>query len=209
MQALVFRKPRHLSFETVADPRVEDPTDAILRVTATAIGGSDLHIYNGFIPQARNLILGHEFVGIVQQVGANVRRVQSGDRVIAPFPIACGQCFFCKRGLTPHCERSNPTMYGPDGNETYQAAYSDPHGTRPGGQAELVRVPFADFTLRVLPPGMPDTRALFLNDTLPAGWTAVDWGRVSGGDTVAVFGCGPVGLMAMSSALTARMLLNS
>lgn len=112
MKALVFHKPGDVRVDTVTDPQIKDPGDAILRVTATAICGSDLHIYNGLIPQARPLVLGHEFMGIVEEVGRGVTKLKKGDRVIVPFPVACGQCFFCALDLPGHCERSNPELLG-------------------------------------------------------------------------------------------------
>jgi threonine dehydrogenase-like Zn-dependent dehydrogenase len=205
MKALVFHRPKHVSVDRVDDPRIEDPRDAIVRVTLSAICGSDLHIYNGMFPQKRPFVLGHEFMGVVEEVGSAVRNLQKGDRVVVPFPIACGQCFFCTHGLPPHCERSNRELYGPEGGDFNQKGggifgYTDLYGGYSGGQAELVRVPFADFGPRKVPDGLSDEQALFLSDILPTGWSAVDGAQIQGGETVAVFGCGPVGLMAMKAA---------
>ena len=121
MKALVFHHPGKVSLDNVPDPKIEKADDVILRVTSTAICGSDLHIYNGFIPQARAMVLGHEFMGVVEEVGAGVTKLQRGDRVVVPFPIACGGCFFCQHDLPGHCENSNPEKYGPEGGlaDTY------------------------------------------------------------------------------------------
>jgi S-(hydroxymethyl)glutathione dehydrogenase / alcohol dehydrogenase len=204
MKALVFHKPKDVRVETVPDPRIEHVRDAIVRVTATSICGSDLHIYNGYFPQARPLILGHEFLGIVEDVGPRVTNLKKGDRVVVPFAISCGQCFFCQRDLQMHCERSNSKHYGPEGSLTEKGGglfgYTDLYGHYDGGQAELVRVPFADYGPRKVPDSMTDEQALFLTDIIPTGWTAAEWCELQGGETVVVFGCGPVGLMALKAA---------
>src|SRR3954468_22107335 len=114
MKALVFHKPKDVKVETVEDPKIEAPTDIILKVTSTAICGSDLHIYNGFFPQLKDMVLGHEFMGIVEEVGKGVKNLKKGDRIVVPFPIACGHCYFCQHALPVHCENSNPN-YGPEG----------------------------------------------------------------------------------------------
>ncbi|EYF06374.1 zinc-dependent alcohol dehydrogenase [Chondromyces apiculatus] len=205
MKALVFHRPKHVSVDNVDDPRIEHPRDVILKVTATAICGSDLHIYNGLFPQPRSMTLGHEFMGIVEEVGADITTLKRGDRVVVPFPIACGQCFFCAHHLPPHCQNSNPKHYGPEGGLLTEKGgalfgYTDLYGGYDGGQAEYVRVPYADVGPRKVPDGLSDEQVLFLTDILPTGWTAVDQAQLKGGETVAVFGCGPVGLMAMKSA---------
>ncbi len=204
MKALVFHKPKDIRIEDVPKPKIENVRDAILRVTATSICGSDLHIYNGYFPQARSMILGHEFMGVVEEVGPRVANLKKGDRVVVPFPIACGQCFFCTRNLPGHCERSNPKHYGPDGSMTEKGGglfgYTDLYGPYQGGQAEYVRVPFADFGPRKVPDDVTDEQALFLSDIIPTGWCGAKWANVKPGDSVAVFGCGPVGLMALKSA---------
>lgn len=205
MRALVFHRPKKVSVDMVDDPRIEAPHDVILQVTATAICGSDLHIYNGLFPQKKPLVLGHEFMGIVTEVGAAVQRLQRGDRVVVPFPIACGHCWFCRHDLAPHCEVSNADHYGPEGGLLTNKGggmfgYTDLYGGYSGGQAEYVRVPFADFGARVVPDGLSDEQVLFLSDIFPTGYAAVDWAGLRGGETVAVFGCGPVGIMAMKSA---------
>jgi S-(hydroxymethyl)glutathione dehydrogenase/alcohol dehydrogenase len=205
VKALIFHKPTDVRVDTVDDPRIEQPTDAIIRVTSTAICGSDLHIYNGYMPQTRPMALGHEFMGVVEEVGSEVKKLKKGDRVVVPFPISCGQCFFCSAELPGHCERSNPKNYGPEGGVLKEKGgalfgFTDLYGGYEGGQAEGVRVPYADVGPRKVPDGLTDEQVLFLTDILPTGWTAIDWAELKGGETVAVFGCGPVGLMAMKSA---------
>jgi S-(hydroxymethyl)glutathione dehydrogenase/alcohol dehydrogenase len=205
MRAVVFHKPKDVRVDHVPDAALRDPGDALVRVTSTTICGSDLHIYNGLFPQLRPFVLGHEFMGVVEEVGPAVQRLRKGDRVVVPFPIACGACAFCERGLTPHCERSNPEHYGPGGHVLSEKGgglfgYTDLYGGYDGGQAEAVRVPFADVGPRKVPDGVPDEKVLFLSDIVPTGWCAVRWCALEGGETVAVFGCGPVGLMAMKAA---------
>lgn len=205
MKALVFHKPKDVRVDTVPDPIIEQSRDVVLKVTSTAICGSDLHIYNGFFPQPRNLVLGHEFMGIVEEVGASVRNLKKGDRVVVPFPISCGTCHFCNLNLPTHCENSNPENYGPEGELLKGKGgalfgYTDLYGGYSGGQAEFVRVPYADYGPRVVPENLTDEQALFLTDIFPTGWSAIDWAALKGGETVAVFGCGPVGIMAMKSA---------
>jgi S-(hydroxymethyl)glutathione dehydrogenase/alcohol dehydrogenase len=204
MKALVFHKPKDVRVETVPDPTIEKSRDAILRVTSTAICGSDLHIYNGAIPQPKPLVLGHEFMGVIEEVGDDVTNLKKGDRVVVPFPIACGRCWFCERAFPTQCERSNP-MYGPDGGlMTEKGAglfgYTDLYGAYSGGQAEYVRVPYADNGPRKVPPHLADEQVLFLSDILPTGWFGIEWAKLQKGESVAVFGCGPVGLMAMKVA---------
>ncbi len=205
MKALVYHRPGHVEVNDVADPKIEDPHDIILRVTSTAICGSDLHIYNGFFPQVKDLILGHEFMGVVEETGADVKNLAKGDRVVVPFPIACGQCFFCQSSLPGHCENSNPEHYGPEGGLLSEKGgglfgYTDLYGGYSGGQAEHVRVPYGDFGPRKVDDNYGDEDVLFLTDIFPTGYSAIDWAGVKGGETVAVFGCGPVGLMAQKVA---------
>ena len=205
MKALVFHKPKDVRVDTVPDPTIEAPTDTIIRVTSTAICGSDLHIYNGFVPQLKNMVLGHEFMGVVEEVGSGVTKLKRGDRVVVPFPISCGSCWFCSHELPGHCENSNPENYGPDGGMMTEKGggmfgYTDLYGGYQGGQAELVRVPYADVGPRIVPDGMMDEQVLFLTDIFPTGYAAIDWAQMKGGETVAVFGCGPVGLMAQKVA---------
>jgi threonine dehydrogenase-like Zn-dependent dehydrogenase len=205
MKAAVFHRPGQIEVDDVEDPRIEQPQDVIVKVTATAICGSDLHIYNGFFPQKKPLVMGHEFMGVVEEVGPEVTNLAKGDRVVVPFPIACGHCFFCHHGLPGHCENSNPDNYGPEGGVMEQKGgglfgYTDLYGGYSGGQAEYVRVPYANFGPRKVPEGFSDEEVLFLTDIFPTGYTGIDWAGVSGGETVAVFGCGPVGLMAQKAA---------
>jgi alcohol dehydrogenase len=205
MKALVFHGSKDVRIDNVDDPIIEQPEDIILKVTSTAICGSDLHIYNGMFPQPRPMTLGHEFMGIVQEVGKNVTKLKKGDRVVVPFPVACGRCWFCSHLLPGHCEDSNPEHYGPEGGLLKgkggaMFGYTDMYGGYDGGQAEYVRVPYANNGPRIVPEQLNDEQVLFLSDIFPTGYTAVDWGELKGGETVAVFGCGPVGLMAQKVA---------
>lgn len=204
MKALVFHRPKKVTLDTVPDPQIEKNNDVILKVTSTAICGSDLHIYNGLIPQVRPMVLGHEFMGVVEETGSEIRHLKRGDRVVVPFPIACGQCFFCEHKLPGHCENSNPN-YGPEGGLLREKGgalfgYTDLYGGYNGGQAEYVRVPFANFGPRKVEDKLKDEEVLFLTDIFPTGYSAIDWADMKGGEVVAVFGCGPVGVMAMKSA---------
>lgn len=204
MKAAIFHKPKDIRVEQVEDPRIEDPRDIVLRVTSTAICGSDLHIYNGAFPQLRPMALGHEFMGVVEEVGQEVKNLARGDRVVVPFPIACGGCWFCTHELPTQCENSNPN-YGPEGGLLRNKGgalfgYTDLYGGYNGGQAEYVRVPYGDFGPRKVPDGLSDEQVLFLSDILPTGYSGVIWSKLQPGETVAVFGCGPVGLMAMKVA---------
>jgi threonine dehydrogenase-like Zn-dependent dehydrogenase len=205
MRAAVFHRPKKVTTDTVPDPKLENATDCLLRVTSTAICGSDLHIYNGLFPQPRPMVLGHEFMGIVEEVGPEVKNLAKGDRVVVPFPIACGTCFFCQNQQHTHCESSNKKNYGPGGGILTEKGaglfgYTDVYGGYQGGQAEYVRVPYADVGPRKVPDNLTDEQVLFLTDIFPTGYTAIDWAKLKGGETVAVFGCGPVGIMAMKSA---------
>lgn len=205
MKALVFHSPKNVSVDNVDDPHIEESEDIILRVTSTAICGSDLHIYNGFIPQPQRMVLGHEFMGIVEETGSGVNHLKVGDRVVVPFPISCGTCHFCSMNLPTHCESSNPDHYGPeggllDGKGGGMFGYTDLYGGYSGGQAEYVRVPYANFGPRKISEALTDEQALFLTDIFPTGWSAIDWAELKGGETVVVYGCGPVGIMAMKAA---------
>lgn len=205
MKATVFHKPGDIRVDTVPDPTIEENTDIILKVTSTAICGSDLHILSGAVPQTEPLIMGHEFMGIVEETGSGITHLKRGDRVVIPFPIACGQCFFCTHGASPACENSNHLHYGPNGDLADQKGaalfgYTDLYGGYSGGQAEYVRVPYANVSPRIIPDHITDEQALFLTDIFPTGWSAIDWARLKGGETVAIFGCGPVGLMAQKAA---------
>jgi alcohol dehydrogenase len=205
MKALVFHKPKKVKVENVADPKIQKIDDIIVKVTSTAICGTDLHIYNGLMPQKRELVLGHEFMGIVEEVGPSITHLKKGDRVIVPCIIACGHCFFCQHGLPPHCENSNEQHYGPDGRPPDSVGggvfgYTDMYGGYDGGQAEYVRVPFAKNLPKKIEDGFKDEEVLFLTDIFPTGWAAVDRAKLKGGETVVVFGCGPVGIMAQKAA---------
>lgn len=205
MKAAVFHKIGHISVDNLPDPVIEQPDDIILSVTSTAICGSDLHIYDGFVPQLKDEVLGHEFMGIVEEVGPQVTKVRKGDRVVVPFSIACGQCFFCQQGYHPNCIHTNPEHYGPEGDLLKgkgggMFGYTDLYGGYNGGQAEYVRVPRANAGPRIIPEGLTDEQVLFLTDIFPTGWSAVKWGKVKPGDAVVIFGSGPVGLMAQKAA---------
>jgi threonine dehydrogenase-like Zn-dependent dehydrogenase len=205
MKAAVIHGPRSISYDTVEDPTLKDSRDVILKVTATAICGSDLHIYSGGIPQPRPMVLGHEFMGVVEETGKDVKNLKRGDRVVVPFPIACGHCFFCNHDVPGNCENSNPEHYGPEGGLLTEKGgalfgYTDLYGGYDGGQAEYVRVPYADYGPRIVPDNLSDEQVLFLTDIFPTGYTGIDWGALKGGETVAIFGAGPVGIMAAKSA---------
>lgn len=205
MKAVVFHKQKDVRVDTVEDPRIEDVGDVVLKVTSTAICGSDLHIYNGVFPQLTPMVLGHEFMGIVEEVGSGVNHLKVGDRVVVPFPISCCTCHFCNINLPTHCETSNPENYGPEGGLLKGKGgglfgYTDLYGGYSGGQAEYVRVPYANFGPRKVPDNLTDDQALFLTDIFPTGWSSIDWAGLKGGETVVVWGCGPVGIMAMKSA---------
>ncbi|MCF2446597.1 glutathione-dependent formaldehyde dehydrogenase [Dyadobacter sp. CY345] len=205
MKAAVFHKPGDISVDNVPDPQILDPRDIILKVTSTAICGSDLHILSGAVPQKDDLVMGHEFMGIVEETGSAITNLKKGDRVVVPFPIACGKCFFCTHEASPACENSNYKNYGPGGNLLNEKGaalfgYTDLYGGYSGGQAQYVRVPYADVSPRIVPDNMTDEQVLFLTDIFPTGWSAIDWAQMKGGEVVAVFGCGPVGLMAQKAA---------
>lgn len=196
MKAVVYGGPRQVAIANVEDPRIEQPLDAIVRITTTNVCGSDLHMYEGRTNVEPGTILGHENTGIVEQVGPAVDRIRVGDRVSVPFNIACGTCRNCAAGWTSFCLRTNPTE-GVDG-----AAYGYANmGPYPGGQAEYLRVPYADVNLLKLPPGQEyEADFALLSDIFPTGYHGTELAGVGPGDTVAVFGAGPVGLMAAHSA---------
>lgn len=206
MKAAVFHAPGKITCDTIDDPKIEDQNDIILKVTSTAICGSDLHMYSGGIPQARPMVMGHEFMGIIEDVGKNITHLKVGDRVVVPFPIACGGCYFCDHDLPGACENSNPDHYGPEGGILTEKGggmfgYSDLYGGYNGGQAQYVRVPYANFGPRKIADSLTDDQALFLTDIFPTGYTGVMWADLKGGETVAIFGAGPVGSMAAKSAI--------
>jgi len=205
MKAVCWNGIRQVAVEEVPDPRIINPRDAIIKVSSSAICGSDLHLYNGYIPTMyRGDILGHEFMGEVVELGSGVSNLSVGDRVVVPFPISCGNCFFCDRELYSLCENSNPNAQVAEKLWGHSPAgifgYSHMLGGYAGGQAEYVRVPFADIGPIKVPSGLSDDQVLFLSDVLPTGYMAAENCNLQPGDTVAVWGCGPVGLFAIASA---------
>jgi threonine dehydrogenase-like Zn-dependent dehydrogenase len=204
MKALCWYGKTDVRVEDVPEPKILNPRDAVVRITRTAICGSDLHLYDGFIPtMQKGDILGHEFMGEVVETGGAVKNLKVGDRVVVPFPIACGNCFFCRRGLFSACDNSNPNawmqekVYGFSGAGLF--GYSHMMGGYAGGQAEYARVPFADVG-PVKVDGLDDEKVLFLSDIFPTGYMAAENCDIKEGDTIAVWGCGPVGLFAIKSA---------
>jgi threonine dehydrogenase-like Zn-dependent dehydrogenase len=205
MRALCWYGRGDVRIENVPDPELLNPQDAIIKVSSTAICGSDLHLFDGYIPtMQKGDILGHEFMGEVVEVGSAVKKLKVGDRVVVPFPIACGSCYFCQHDLWSLCDNSNPkaelaeTLFGHAPAGIF--GYSHLMGGYAGGQAEYVRVPFADVGPFRVPESLSDEQVLFLTDIFPTGYQAVEVCDVQGGDTVAVWGCGPVGQFAIQSA---------
>jgi threonine dehydrogenase-like Zn-dependent dehydrogenase len=209
MQALTYQGAKDVRVENVPDPVLMASDDIILRVTATAICGSDLHIYRGKIPDMKDGdILGHEFMGIVEEIGAGVTDLKRGDRVVIPFVIACGNCFYCNKTLFAGCENTNPGRGAILNKKSATAGaglfgYSHLYGGYPGGQAQFVRVPKANVGPIKIPDALSDEQVLFLSDILPTGYQAAVNAQLGSGSSVAIFGAGPVGLM---SALSARFL---
>jgi threonine dehydrogenase-like Zn-dependent dehydrogenase len=206
MRALVWHGKKDIRYDTVPDPAIEDPRDAIVRVTTCAICGSDLHLFDGFMMGMKHGdILGHEFMGEVVEVGAGNRKLKIGDRVVVPFTIICGDCEQCQAGNYSACERTNRNAALADKAFGHHMAglfgYTHLTGGYAGGQAEYVRVPYADVAPVKVPPHMSDEQALFLGDILPTGWQAVVQCDVQPTDTVAIWGMGPVGQMAVRSAI--------
>jgi threonine dehydrogenase-like Zn-dependent dehydrogenase len=205
MRANCWEGKKKVSVEQVPDPKILNPRDAIVRITSTAICGSDLHLYNGLIPtMEKGDILGHEFMGEVVELGSGVKNLKVGDRVVVPFPIACGNCFSCERQFYSGCENSNPNAWMAEEMWGHSPAgifgYSHMLGGYAGGQAEYVRVPFADVGPLKVPDGMPDEKVLFLSDIFPTGYMAAENCDIKRGDVIAVWGCGPVGQFTMKSA---------
>lgn len=205
MKAVCWHGAHDVRVETVPDPQILNPRDAIIKITSTAICGSDLHLYEGNIPTMESGdILGHEFMGEVVETGKEVKNLQKGDRVVVPFTIACGGCFFCKKDLWSLCDNSNPNtwmaekFYGHSPSGIY--GYSHLLGGYAGGQAEYARVPYADIGPLKIPDGLEDDKVLFLTDIFPTGYMAAENADIEPGDTVAVWGCGPVGQFAIRSA---------
>jgi threonine dehydrogenase-like Zn-dependent dehydrogenase len=209
MKALCWYGTGDVRIETVPDPTIINPGDAIIKVTSTAICGSDLHMYDGFIPSMeRGDVLGHECMGEVVEVGRSVMKLKPGDRVVVPFALACGNCYYCQNGQTSLCDNSNPNahlaekLYGAS-SAAGLLGYSHLFGGYAGGQAEYVRIPFADVGPLKVPHGLSDEQVLFLSDILPTGYQAAEQCGIKPGDVVAVWGCGPVGMFAL---LSARLL---
>ena len=205
MKAVTWHGQGDVRVDTVPDPRIEEPTDLIIRVTSTAICGSDLHLFDGFVPMMEEGdIIGHEAMGIVEEVGSAVTNLRKGDRVVVPFTISCGHCFFCDRTLFSLCDNSNPKpenarkMMGDSPAGIF--GYSHLLGGIPGGQAELLRVPHGDVGPIKVPDGLEDDQVLFLSDILPTGYMAAENAQIDPGDTVCVWGCGPVGQFAIQCA---------
>ncbi|MBP1232784.1 threonine dehydrogenase-like Zn-dependent dehydrogenase [Arthrobacter sp. PvP102] len=194
MKALTWQGKRSVSVENVPDPIIQEPTDAIIRVTSTAICGSDLHLYEVLGPYMhKGDVIGHEPMGIVEEVGSSVTNLSIGDRVVIPFNISCGKCFMCFRGLQSQCETTQVKSHG-SGAALF--GYSELYGSVPGGQAEYLRVPHADYGPVKVGTELPDERYLFLSDILPTAWQAVKYADTEEGGTLAVFGLGPVGQFA-------------
>jgi threonine dehydrogenase-like Zn-dependent dehydrogenase len=205
VKALAWHGKGDIRCEAVPDPKIEHPRDAVIKVTACAICGSDLHIYGGIIPSMRKGdILGHENMGEVVEVGPENKKLKVGDRVVVPFTIACGECFFCRNGFHSACERTNPDhedaakLWGNSPAGLF--GYSHLLGGYAGGQAEYLRVPYADVGPIKVPQGLSDDQVLFLSDIFPTGYMAADFCGLKGGETVAIWGCGPVGQFAIRSA---------
>jgi threonine dehydrogenase-like Zn-dependent dehydrogenase len=205
MKALTWHGKHDVRCDTMPDPTIRHPRDAIIKVTACAICGSDLHIYDGIIPRMESGdVLGHETMGEVVELGAEVTNLRVGDRVVVPFTIGCGECFFCQRGLYSGCERTNPDhetaakLWGHSPAGLF--GYSHLCGGYAGGQAEYLRVPYADVGPIKVPAGLSDEQVLFLSDIFPTGYMAAEFCNIHRGDTIAVWGCGPVGQFAIRSA---------
>jgi threonine dehydrogenase-like Zn-dependent dehydrogenase len=205
MRAVCWCGTRRVRVETVPDPQILNPRDAIVRITATAICGSDLHLYDGYIPtMQRGDILGHEFMGEVVELGSAVKNLKIGDRVVVPFPIACGNCLSCQDGLFSLCENSNPNawmaekLWGHSPSGIF--GYSHLVGGYAGGQAEYARVPYADIGPVKIPEELSDEQVLFLSDIFPTGYMAAEACHIQPGDVIAVWGCGPVGQFTIKSA---------
>lgn len=206
MKALVWHGKHHVSVDKVPDPTVEQPEDVVIKITTTAICGSDLHLYDGLIQTMESGdILGHEFMGEVVAAGKDVTNLKEGDRIVVPFNIACGHCWFCKQSLFSACDESNPNGEISDKLYGHPAAamfgYSHMFGGFAGGQAQYVRVPYANTGPITVPSHLPDEMVLFLSDIFPTGYMAAENAQIKPGDTVAIWGAGPVGLFAAKSAM--------
>lgn len=205
MKALCWHGHGDVRVDTVPDPKIEQPTDIIIKITSSGICGSDLHLLDGYMPTMESGdILGHEPMGIVVEVGKSISHVKKGDRVVIPFTISCGACFFCKKTLFAACDRTNPNAKLAEKAMGHAPAglfgFSRLAGGYPGGQAEYLRVPHADVGALKIESGLPDDKVLFLSDIFPTGWMAAENAEIEPGDTVAIWGCGPVGQFAIKSA---------
>ncbi len=205
MKAVCWMGTSNIQTLTVPDPKIINPHDVILKITKTAICGSDLHLFDGYIPtMVPGDILGHEFMGIVEEIGSEIKNLKRGDRVVVPFTISCGNCFFCKKDLWSLCDNTNPnaqvaeTMYGYSGSALF--GYSHIYGGYAGGQAQYARVPHADVGCLKIESDISDEKVLFLSDIFPTGYMGAENGNIQPGDNVAVWGAGPVGLFAAASA---------
>ncbi len=194
MKAVTFQGPKDIQVKKVADPSIEKNDDIIVRITSTAICGSDLHIYLGAIATRPDFIIGHEPMGIVEEIGPDVKKVKKGDRVILPFTIACGHCYYCQHDMESQCDNSNEN---PDIDSGAYFGYTERYGNYPGGQAEFLRVPYGNFMPFKIPESceLEDESLLFISDVLPTALWSVENAGVKPNDTVVVLGCGPVGLM--------------
>ena len=205
MKAIVWHGKEDVRCDNVPDPKIQEPTDIIVRITSTAICGSDLHLYGGLMPTMQSGdIIGHEPMGVVEEVGSGITNLKKGDRVVVPFTIACGRCWFCEQTLFSLCDNTNPNHevaekamgHSPSG----LFGFSHMMGGYPGGQAEFLRVPHADVGPILIPDELPDDKVLFLSDIFPTGYMAAENAQIKPGDTVAIWGCGPVGQFAIRSA---------
>ncbi|MEC3756863.1 glutathione-dependent formaldehyde dehydrogenase [Bacillus halotolerans] len=203
MKALTYQGKEHVVVKEVEAPRIQDARDAIIRITATGICGSDLHLYKNGIPAAPDYIIGHEPMGVVEETGSEVQSLKKGDRVVIPFNIGCGECFYCKHQMESQCDESNPNPHTDAGG---LFGFSEDNGNFPGGQAEYLRVPFADFSSFKVPADseLKDEQVLFLSDVMPTAYWSVEHSGVKKGDTVLILGAGPIGLMAQKFAWMKR-----
>ncbi|MES1041598.1 MULTISPECIES: zinc-dependent alcohol dehydrogenase [Peribacillus] len=199
MKAVTFQGAKDIQVKQVEDPKLQQKDDIIVRVTSTAICGSDLHIYQGALPTHKDYVIGHEPMGIVEEVGPEVTKVRKGDRVVLPFNISCGHCYYCEHDMESQCDNSNPNEAVDTGG---YFGFTERYGNYPGGQAEYLRVPYGNFMPFVIPESceLEDEALLFMSDVLPTAYWSVENAGVKKGDTVAVLGCGPIGLMAQKFA---------
>lgn len=200
MKAVTFQGAKDIQVKQVKDPTIQKRDDIIVRITSTAICGSDLHIYQGAIPAQKDYVIGHEPMGIVEEVGPDVTKVKIGDRIVLPFNISCGHCYYCEHDMESQCDNSNPNTELADTGAYF--GFTERYGNYPGGQAELLRVPYGNFMPFVIPESceLEDEALLFMSDVLPTAYWSVENSGVKHGDTVVVLGCGPVGLMAQKFA---------